>query len=79
MPDGLLLNSNMLLTIPTEKGLIDAEVRLRPPSLIHFLALPDCLDERKIRVRLEKQTREHQKTSVKPCVPKNIADNLHLK
>ena len=79
MPDGLLLSNNMLLTIPTGRGLIDAEVRLLPCSLTHFLALPGQLHERKIRVRLEKRTREDQKVSVKPFIPRNIADNLHLK
>lgn len=78
-PTGLLLNNNMILTIPSEKGYIDAEVRLHPATLDHFLALPGSIDERKIQVLLEKRAEKQVKLpSVKPFIPKNISGDFHL-
>lgn len=79
LPTGLLLSNNMLLTIPTEQGYIDAEVRLLPSTLDHFLVLPGSIDERKIHVVLQKRAGKQAKLpSIKPSIPKNFSMNLHL-
>lgn len=69
----------MVLTIPSEKGFIDAEVRLLPSTLSHLLALPGSLDARKIHVRLEKSPEKEVKLpSIKPFIPKNMSGDFHL-
>ncbi|XP_034231525.1 peroxisome biogenesis factor 1 [Thrips palmi] len=79
LPTGLLLSNNMILTIPTEKGFVDAEVHLLPSTLDHFLALPGSLDARKVHVLLEKRVKNQEKLpSIKPFIPKNISGDLHL-
>lgn len=76
---GLLLCNNMLLTIPTENGYVDVELRFVPTSLSYYLVLPGQLDTKKIRTRLEK--RSDKKLSLphgKPFITKNGTEDLYL-
>lgn len=78
MTNGLLLSNNMLLTIPSAKGYIDAEVQLTPSKLNYSIVYPHQLNERKILVRFEKRGgKELNHLSIHPFVPKNFQEQLY--
>lgn len=81
MPHAFLLSTNMLITIPTERGFVDAEVCLLPTTLTHTLLHPEySLNERDIHVLFEKRkVNEFGLPTASESIPRQFSDQLHLR